>query len=61
MLEALKAARRNGDATGKAVPLALHVWESVHQIAQRPKVTASEVVEQLVVRKVAELWLLPRK
>ena len=61
MLEAFKAARRNGDAAGNAVPLADDVWQGVHEIARRLQCSSAEVVEQLVVQKVAELGLLPRK
>ncbi len=61
MLETFNAARRNGEVAGKAVPLANDVWDGVHAIARRRQCTPAEVVEQLVVLKVAELNLLPRK
>jgi hypothetical protein len=61
MLEAYKAARRNGEASGNAVPLAKDVWDGVHEIARRLHSSPAEIVEQLVVHKIAELGLLPRK
>ena len=61
MLEAFKVARRNGGADGNAVPLANDVWQGVHEIARRLQCSPADVVEQLVVQKVAELGLLPRK
>ncbi len=35
MLEAYKAVRRNGEASGNAVPLAKDVWDGVYEIARR--------------------------
>ena len=61
MLEAFKVARRNGDAVGNGVPLANDVWQGVHEIARRLQCSPADVVEQLVVQKVAELGLLPRR
>jgi hypothetical protein len=61
MLAAYKAARRNGDAIGYAVPIANDVWLAVHEIARRLQCSPEEVVEQLVVQKIDELGLLPRK
>jgi hypothetical protein len=61
MLEAYKAARRNGESSGNAVPLTKDVWDGVHEIARRLQSSPAEIVEQLVVDKIAELGLLPRK
>ncbi len=61
MLEAYKAARRHGEAGGSAVPLARDVWDGVHAIARRLQSPPAAIVEQLVVHKIAELGLLPRK
>lgn len=61
MLEAFKAARRNGEASSSAVPLANDIWDGVHAIAKRTKKSPAEVVETLVVERVAELGLIPRK
>ena len=61
MLEAYKAARRNGEAGGNAVPLAKDVWDGVHEIARRLQSPPAAIVEELVVHKIAELGLLPRK
>jgi hypothetical protein len=60
MLEAYKAARRDGEC-GNAVPLTNDVWDGVHEIARRLQTSPAEIVEQLVVHKIAELGLLPRK
>jgi hypothetical protein len=61
MLEAYKAARSNGGAGGSAVPLAKDVWDGVHEIARRLQSPPAEIVEELVVHKIAELGLLPRR
>ena len=58
MLEAYKAARRNGDAAGHAVPLADDVWCGAHEISRRMGISPSEVI--LVVEKIAELGLFDR-
>jgi hypothetical protein len=61
MLEAYKVARRNGEACENAVPLTKDIWDGVREIARRLQSSPAEIVEQLVVRKIAELGLLPRK
>jgi hypothetical protein len=61
MLEAYKIARDRGEACGNAVPLTKDIWDGVHEIARRLQSSPAEIVEQLVVRKIAELGLLPRK
>jgi hypothetical protein len=61
MLEAFKVARRNGEACGNAVPLTKDIWDGVHEIARCLQSSPAEIVEQLVVHKIAELGLLPRK
>ncbi len=55
MLEAYKAARRNGEAAGHAVPLADDVWCGAHEISRRMGISPAEVIERLVVQKIAEL------
>ncbi len=60
MLEAFKTARRNGDIAGHAVPLADDVWRGASEIARRMQITPAEVVERLIVQKIAELGLLAR-
>lgn len=60
MLEAYKAARRNGDAAGHAVPLADDVWCGAHEISRHMGISPSEVIERLVVQKIAELGLFAR-
>lgn len=61
MLEAYKATRRNGEAGGGAVLLTKDVWDGVHEIARHLGSPAARVIEELVVHKIAELGLLPRK
>ena len=61
MLEAYKATRRNGEAGGNAVLLTKDVWDGVHEIARHLASPAAQVIEELVVHKIAELGLLPRK
>jgi len=61
MLEVFKAARRSSSPIGNAVPLAKDVWQGVDAIARRLGISPAAVVEQLVVQKVAELGLLPRR
>ena len=61
MLAAYKATRRNGEAGGSAVLLTKDVWDGVHEIAQHLASPAAQVIEELVVHKIAELGLLPRK
>jgi hypothetical protein len=61
MLQTFKVALRNGNAAGNAVPIANDVWQGVHTIAGVLKCSPVDVIEQLVVAKVAELDLLPRK
>ena len=61
MLDTFKTARRNGEARGNAVPIANDVWQGVHAIARKMHCSPAAVLEQLVVQKVAELGLLPRK
>ena len=61
MLDALKTARRNGGAIGYAVPIANDVWQAVHEIARRLQCSPADVVEQLVVQKIDQLGLLPRR
>jgi hypothetical protein len=59
-VETYKVARsREGSAS--AVPLSKDVWDGVHQIARRLQSSPAEIVELLVVQKMAELSLLPRK
>ena len=61
MLEAYKATRRNGEAGGNTVLLTKDVWDGVHEIARHFASPAAEVIEELVVHKIAELGLLPRR
>ncbi len=61
MLEAYKAARRHDEAGGTAVSLAKDVWDGVHEIARRLQRHPAAIVEELVVHKIAEFGLLPRK
>jgi hypothetical protein len=61
MLEAYKATRRTGEAGGNAVLLTKDVWDGVHEIARHSASPAAQVVEELVVHRIAELGLLPRK
>ena len=61
MMEAFKTARRNGEVTGPAVPIADDIWQCVHEIARHQQIPAAQVLEELVVQKVAELRLLPHK
>ena len=58
MLEAFKAARRNGEVSGHAVAIADDVWRGAAEIARALQITPAEVVERLVVQKIAELGLL---
>jgi hypothetical protein len=61
MLETYKGARRNREVCGNALLLSKDVWDGVHEIARRLQSSPAEIVEQLVVHKIAELGLLPRK
>jgi hypothetical protein len=61
MLETYKMARRNGEACENAVLLTKDVWDGVYEIARCLQSSPAEIVEQLVVHKIAELGLLPRK
>lgn len=60
MLEAFKTARRNGDIEGHTVPLANDVWRGASELARRMQTTPAEVIERLIVEKIAELGLLAR-
>lgn len=48
-----------GQACVNAVPLTKDIWDGVHEIAHRLQSSPAEILEQLVVRKIAELGLLP--
>ena len=61
MLEAYEAARRHDEAGETSVPLAKDVWDGVHELARRLQIPPAEIVEELVVHKITELGLLPRK
>jgi hypothetical protein len=61
MLEALKTARRNGEVTGHALPIADDVWIGLRQIAQHMDMSPADVFEQLVVEKFVALDLPPPK
>ena len=61
MLDVFKTARRTGVTNDNTVPLPSDVWNGVHQIARRLQVAPADIVERLVVQKVAELGLMPRK
>ena len=61
MLEAYKATRRTGETGGNAVLLTKDIWDGVQEIARHLASPAAQVVEELVVHKIAELGLLPRK
>jgi hypothetical protein len=61
MLEAYKATRRPGEAGGNAVLLTKDVWDGVHEIARHLGSPAAQVIEELVVHRIAALGLLPRK
>ncbi|MBS0251581.1 MAG: hypothetical protein JSR78_11030 [Proteobacteria bacterium] len=60
MLEALKVARRNGGPSGYAVPLADDVWRGAAKLGRRMQMSAGEVIERLVVDKIAALGVLER-
>ncbi|MFA5957815.1 hypothetical protein [Hyphomicrobium sp.] len=60
MLEALKATRRNGGASGYAVPLADDVWRGASELGRRMQMPAGEVIERLMVKEIAALGLLAR-
>ena len=59
MLEAFKASRGNGEASSPAVPLSKDVLEGIHMIARFRRIAASQVVEELVVREIGHLGLIP--
>lgn len=61
MLSALQTMHRNGEITSHSVPVANDVWIVVHEISRRLGVPPSDVVEQLVAQKAAELDLVPRR
>lgn len=61
MLEAFKAARRNGEAGGVRVPVANDVWQGAHEIARHQRCSPAEVIEHLVAQKAAELNVVPRR
>lgn len=61
MLDAYKVARRNGDLAGHAVPIANDVWYALGLIARQQQVPAGEILEQLIIAKVAELGLAQQK
>jgi hypothetical protein len=61
MLEAYKVARHNGEVCGNAVPLRKDIWDGIYEISRQLQSSPAEIVEQLVVQKIAELGLLPRK
>lgn len=61
MLAALKTQHRNGEIASLAVPVANDVWLVVHEISRRLGLPPSDVVEQLVAQKAAELDLVPRR
>ena len=60
MLEVFKG-RHAHDTAGGAVPIGDDVWHGVHEIARKMHCAPAEVIERLVVQKVAELGLLPRR
>ena len=43
------------------MPLAKDVWDSVNEIARRQQSPPAAIVGELVVHRIAELGLLPRK
>jgi len=61
MLDAFQVAQRNRQTDDNAVPLANDVWQGVHEIARARQPTPSQVIEQLVVREVAEYSLVPHR
>lgn len=61
MLSVFKAAGHGGHAEGMTVRLNADIWHGLHAIAHARRTTPHVVLEELVVRKVAELGLLPRK
>lgn len=61
LLESFKMARSTPEPGGLAAPIADEIWQAVHKIADHHQISPAEVVERLVVKKVAELGLFPRK
>lgn len=61
MLDCFKTARTGGASSGLAVSLPAEVWQGIHAIARHRRMSPSQVVEELVVRQVAELRLLPQR
>jgi len=61
MLDAYKAVRRNGGASGYAVPLPEEVWLGVQEIARQTSCSPAEALESLIVEKLEALGLAGRK
>jgi hypothetical protein len=61
MLEAFQAARRNGGTAAASVALADEVWQGIDAIARHEHCSAAQTIERLVVQRIAELGLLPRR
>ena len=61
MPETFKVARRNSEAISHGVPIPNDVWDCLNQISIRQQKSMTDIFEQLVVEKVAELGLVPRK
>lgn len=60
MLEAFKTARRDGDISSYGVPLANDVWRGASELARRMQMSPAEVIERLIVERIAELGLMAR-
>jgi hypothetical protein len=61
MLDSFRKDRSVAEPRGPAAPIADEIWHAIHKIAHHQQISPSEVIERLVVQKVAELGLLPRK
>lgn len=61
MLEAFKAKRGQSTGSALAVPLSKDVWEGIHSIARFRRIAPAQVVEELVVRQINDLGLMPQK
>lgn len=61
MLDAYKAVRRNGGASGFASPLPQDVWLGAQAVAKAMQCSPAEALESLVVEKIETLGLAGRK
>ena len=61
MLDAYKAVRRNGGASGYAAPLPQDVWLGIQEIAKETACSPAEALEGLIVEKLEALGFAGRK